>query len=125
MKGTAYLETSEDQEVETPEFAVAAAESVRFQVTSLPAIADLQRTCEEIKLIKSGDKPKNTEFKTIKIDGPDIFCEVSSNRKPRPYIPKPMRNQIITSLHQMDHKGVKCTLNRVGEEFYWPSIQAD
>ena len=25
----------------------------------------------------------------------------------------------------MDHKGFKCTLNRVSEEFYWPSIQTD
>ena len=87
-QGSAYL-GGEPDELASAEVAakasaeVAAAEEVRFQLLSLDTIADLQANCEEIKLIKSGDKPKNTTFGLTTIDGREIFCELSSS-KPRP-----------------------------------------
>ena len=109
--GTAYLEDIDDESC-LPE--VASTESVRLQINSLPALADLQSSCEEINLIKSGNKPKKAEFDTVDFDGHKIFCEISSDRKPRPYVPEEMRMQIMTSLHQMDHKGISTTLQRIG-----------
>ena len=59
QKGEAYLEgAGEDAAIGQ----VAAAEAIQFQLTSLETIVDLQEEDEEIKLIKSGDKPKNTKF---------------------------------------------------------------
>ena len=55
------------------------------------------------------------------MDGQDIFCETSST-KPRPYIPKELRSQLIASLH-FDHLGIKPTLARVSGEYYWPSLK--
>ena len=38
---------------------------------------------------------------------------------------EPLRKQILTSLHSMDHKGIKTTTSRVANEFYWPSLKGD
>ena len=113
-KGEAYRKEAE------PEIA---AEEVQFQVASLSALADLQESCDEIKLIKSGDKPKQTSFDTVYINGHKIFCEVTSRN--RPYEPREMRMQILHSLHQMDHLGEKATVDRVAFEYYWPSMKQD
>ena len=76
------------------------------------------------KLIKTGDKPKSTEFDYVKLDGKDVFCELSS-AKPRPYVPRPLRDQIIMSLHNLDHVGIKASQTRIASEYYWPSLKED
>ena len=120
-RGTAYLEDGEETPAIAPELAVT--EAVQFQVTSLKAIEDLQAGCPDIKLIKSGDQPKSATFDTVDIDGHQLFCEVTA--RPRPYVPKALRQEIITSLHAADHLGIKSTLDRVASEYYWPAIKGD
>ena len=118
--GTAYLE----DEAALDPAEVATTETVSFQVLTLSALHDLQKNCKEIKLIKSGDQPKNTKFEMTTINDLEIFCEVSS-RQARPYVPVDLRPQVISSLHSMDHLGEKATLVRVSSEFYWPSLKKD
>ena len=117
-----YLEDSE----ETPPISaeLASSESVQFQLTSLSALQDLQSSCPEVKKIKSGDKPKSATFSMEQIDGHELLCEMSSTN-PRPFVPKPLRLDIMTSLHSMDHLGIKSTLARVASEYYWPSVNGD
>ena len=122
QKGTAYLPDSEGALPDSEEVA-AVSEEVKFQLLSLETIADLQGNCDEIRLIKSGDKPKNTNFETRKMEDKEIFCEISSS-EPRPYVPKELRNQIMYSLH-FDHLGEKSTLARVSGQYYWPSLKHD
>ena len=43
---------------------------------------------------------------------------------PRPYVPQPLRQQLMVGLH-FDHLGIKSTLARVASEFYWPSLKHD
>lgn len=40
-------------------------------------------------------------------------------------MPHPLRKDLMASLHSMDHPGIKLTLARVAEEYYWPSIKGD
>ena len=101
---------------------VAAAESLKLQIMSISALHDLQAECPDIKKILSGDKPKNTSFDYVEIDGKSIFCEITSH--PRPYVPYPLRQHLISSLH-FDHLGIKSMIKRVAGEFYWPSLQND
>ena len=68
--------------------------------------------------------PKNTQFRDVEIDGIKIFCEVSA-KEPRPYIPEPLRHQLMSSLHSMDHIGWKPSLKRIAGEYYWPSVKND
>ena len=117
-KGTVYQEPGEEDTLE-----VSATESVKFQLLSLAALQDLQKECPEIKKIQEGDMPKYTKFGMINLDDWNIFCEISSSTF-RPYIPKEMRHQVISSLH-FDHLGIKSTTKRVAEEFYWPSLKED
>ena len=119
QKGTAYLQLDEEPPLghkaeELPQ-EVAAAETVQLQI-SLEALHELQKDDAEIKLIKSGDKPKKTNFAYKEIDKRQIFCEMSS-KFPRPYVPKDMRDQIIKTLH-WDHLGIKATVRRVAGEYY-------
>ena len=97
--GTAYKE-----DPETPPFPmeVAGAESIQLQSTSVEAIADLQKQYPEIQLILSGDTPKNTKFEERDFSGVKLICEVSLNQ-PRPFVPKPLRTQIMSSLHSLEH----------------------
>ena len=120
-QGSAYLGGEPDELAVTE---IASAEEIKFQLLSLDALRELQDLCPEIKRIKSGDKPKNTTFKTEVIDGKPVFCEMSSS-KARPYVPEPLRHQIIASLHNLDHLGQKSSKRRVSDEFYWPSMKKD
>ena len=120
QKGTSYLESGE----ETPPIELAASEEIQFQILSLEALGDIQQSCPDMKLIKCGDKPKSTSFDYHNIDGKQIFCELSSS-KPRPYVPHPLRQQIIMSLHNLDHVGIKSSQTRIASENYWPSLKED
>ena len=117
-QGTAYLNDPDEVEVATTE-------SVKFQPMSVLLLRDLQDRCPEIKLIKSGDKPKNAKFGAELFDDVELFCEVSSNQGPRPYVPEELRPQIINGLHSLDHTAVKSTTKRVGEQYYWPTLKKD
>lgn len=99
-KGTAYQDSEENVALE-----VSAAESVKMQLTSIEALQDLQSLDPEIKLIRSGDKPKSASFQDCEIDGKMLFCETTSD-KPRPYVPAELRPQVMQSLH-FDHLGIK------------------
>ena len=116
-KGTAYLEDEAAPEV-------ASAETVQFQLLSLPLLRDLQASCEEIKRIQSGDKPKSAEFGEVEIDGVNLFCETSSKLGNRPYVPQELRHQIMESLH-FDHLGIDATTKRIATHYYWPTMKAD
>ena len=74
------IEDEDDKPLE-----IAAAETIKLQIASLPALAELQKKCQEIERIKKGDQPRATKFELVKIDNLDIFCEVTSGI--RPYVP--------------------------------------
>lgn len=119
-RGMAYLPVQDEDLIPVEE--VASTETLRLQVACLPSIQDIQKTCPEIKKILSGDKPKNTSFGYVKVEGLEVFCEISSD--PRVYVPQLMRDQIMKALH-FDHLGERSTLHRIAEEYYWPSLKHD
>ena len=121
-KGEAYADQI-DEEILYHPAELATTESMTFQL-SLEALADLQETDPEVKLIRAGDRPKNTSFSDQVMDGKLIICEDSSS-SPRPYVPKDLRTQIMTSLHNVDHPGIDSSVRRIAEEFYWPSLKHD
>ena len=126
QKGDAYLEDSElnqDTILDLKAREVAASETLQFQLTSLSTIAELQGSCPEIELIRGGDKPKNTSFADKVVDGQSVFCEVTSGI--RPYILEPLRQQVMRSLHALDHVGIKSSIKRIADEYYWPALKHD
>ena len=114
QRGEAYLEDSETNQDTVLDPEVASTETIQFQLTSLATIADLQNECPEVKLILSGDTPKNTTFKKEVIDGVEILCELSSSQA-RPFVPEPLRYQIMGSLHALDHVGIAASVSRIAD----------
>ena len=122
-KGTAYLELDDGEILPTPVGEVGATESLRMQVMSMPVLKELQENCEEIKKIRGGNLPRNTTFNNRVIDNMEIFCETTSGD--RPYVPKPLRQQIILAQHSLDHVGITPTVKRIASDYYWPSLKND
>ena len=54
----------------------------------------------------------------------DLWCD-HSTPTPRPYRPTHLRTEIIQSLHNLSHPGVKCTIKLVKQRYYWPNIDKD
>ena len=106
--------------------AIAAAETVQLQGISLDALASLQK-CEEIEKVKQGQHPSTVNFETVNYQnsGIELFCETSSNKGPRPYIPKSLTAQIIQSIHVLDHKGIENNKARIASQYFWPSLKQD
>ena len=87
--GTMYNE-------ENDSIAVAAMETIKIQGISTEALKSLQANCEEIVEIREGKHPKSFKFSTEIVNGEHLFCETSSKCGPRPFIPKSLRETIVT-----------------------------
>ena len=121
--GTIHQE--QDDSIEIDAIQVAASETVKIQGITIKSLHELQQSCSEVIALKNGEHPKNVKFDEIPMDGHDILCEITSKKGPRPVAPKQLREQIIHSLHSLDHTGVKSIRKRVGNEFYWPTSKKD
>lgn len=53
-----------------------------------------------------------------------LYCDVSLSR-PRPFVPKDLRQQIFNSCHSMSHPGSRSTTKLITERFVWPSVRKD
>ena len=54
----------------------------------------------------------------------ELWCDTSTPT-PRPYVPLSLRPQIIQSLHNLSHPGVKTTTKLVKQRYFWPSMDGD
>lgn len=72
--------------------------------------------------------PENSKVKLIPINVPttdkSIFCEVSTGKN-RPYLPKPLRESIFHSLHDLSHPSVRTTRKQVSKVYFWPNMSVD
>ena len=64
-------------------------------------------------------------FEEVDFDGTKLLCEVTHRERPRPYVPLPLRDQVMASLHAMDHLGWKPSVKRIAHEYYWPTLRND
>ena len=96
-----------------------------MQLTSIPILNDLQASCPEVAKIKANDKPKGATFSEVEFEGTKLLCEVTDAARPRPFVPLPLRDQIMNSLHSMDHLGWKSSVKRIAHDYYWPSLKND
>ena len=54
----------------------------------------------------------------------ELYCDTSTG-KPRPYVPSPLRSQVLNSLHSLSHPGIKATAKLISQRFVWPAIKRD
>ena len=87
-------------------------ETVKIQHVDLKELYLEQAKCPETKAALEGKHNKNLKFAKITFDEYSIVCEVTS-AKPRPLVPKPLRNNYIQTLHSVGHPSIQETFYRV------------
>lgn len=53
--------------------------------------------------------------------GLNLWCDTSTN-SPRSYVPSSLRDNIISSLHNLSHPGVKSTSKILKQRYFWPNM---
>ena len=98
-------------------------EKVQIDTSNVESIAEAQKECPETLSAKQGKHQKQATFANIKINGHNVYCEMS-HKKPRPLIPAKLRISVIKKLHSTGHPNEKETLYRVASQFYWNKMQS-
>lgn len=72
--------------------------------------------------------PSESSVKLVPINIPatklSLVCETSTGKN-RPYLPKPLRESMFHSLHDLSHPGVKATRKKVSQLYFWPNMSVD
>ena len=97
-------------------------ETVKIQHVDLKELYLEQAKCPETKAALEGKHNKNLRFAKITFDEYSIVCEVTS-AKPRPLVPKPLRNNYIQTLHSVGHPSIQETFYRVSSNYYWNKMR--
>ena len=107
----------------SPDLTLAALEEVALHSVSPEALAEAQKSCQEVKSHREGLHPKNVVVKDVLVAGHTLLCEVSDPLNPRPLVPADQRNVVLNLLHHGDHPSIKETTRRVSSQYYWPSLR--
>ena len=68
---------------------------------------------------------KNCVIDTLKLELFDgLYCNKFQGHN-RIFVPKSLRNKIMTLVHGMDHPGAKTTVSRVQRHFVWPNMKKE
>jgi hypothetical protein len=90
-------------------------------ITAAPspdALAASQEDDGELRVLLALDTALQLEKQQIPGTAVSIYGDMSA-RKPRPYVPGPLRHQVFQSVHDLSHPGTKATAR------LWPGIQKD
>ncbi|GFX38662.1 retrovirus-related Pol polyprotein from transposon 412 [Trichonephila clavipes] len=52
-----------------------------------------------------------------------LYCDMS--QKPRPFVPKSMRQLIFKALHFFSHLGISASIDLIAKRFVWPGMRRD
>ena len=100
----------------------------RFEAISAPvthdAFAAVQEKDDELRSLLVSTTALQLERLLISGTSVELYCDTSSG-KPRPYVPSPLRRQILNSLHSLSHPGIKASAKPVSQRFVWPAMQKD
>jgi len=98
----------------------------RVEVITAPvtheALAAAQEKDDELRTLLVSTTALQLEKILIPGTSVELYCDTSSG-KPRPYVPSPLRLQIINFLHSLSHLGIRATAKLVSQRFVWPAIQ--
>ncbi|XP_076061557.1 uncharacterized protein LOC143037308 [Oratosquilla oratoria] len=92
--------------------------AVSLNVFDLSGIAQSQATDDKLETFK----PRLLKF-ALPSDL-TLWCDTST-KIPRPFVPLPLRNDVVSSLHNLSHPGVQSTSKLVKQRYFWPYIDRD
>ena len=110
-KGTAYLDVN-------------ALEGHKLEAVSAKIIAEEQGKCPETEYILKGRHSNSVIFGPVKFNGVELHSELSQS-KPRPILPKPLRQFVMQQMHSCGHLGIKENVRKVSSNYYWNTMKTD
>ena len=102
---------------------VAAAKLIVTTELTPQNILKAQAACGEVINHLSGKKNPTIKLKYINYRGYNLLCEVTN--RPRPFIPKELRDSVYQACHDIDHAGQAESKRRVKSAYFWPKLQKD
>ncbi|GFS86415.1 retrovirus-related Pol polyprotein from transposon 412 [Trichonephila clavipes] len=83
----------------------------------------------DIRYTKGSDNTVADALSRIEIDeisptDVTLYCDMSQ-KQPRPFVPKSMRQLIFKALHFFSHPGISASIDLIAKRFVWPGMRKD
>jgi hypothetical protein len=92
--------------------------AIQADVFDLPGIAKAQVNDPQLMQYQERLTPFPLPDKSI------LWCDTST-QFPRPFVPSPLRSNVIAFLHNLSHPGFKNTSKLVKHRYFWPQMDND
>ncbi|GFW20729.1 transposon Tf2-11 polyprotein [Trichonephila clavipes] len=94
-------------------------------VINFKKIASAQSDDEELqKILNSNDSSLEIEKHYFPLEDVTLYCDMSQ-KQPRPFVPKSMRQLIFKALHFFSHPGISSSIDLIAKRFVWPGTRKD
>ncbi|GFU74424.1 integrase catalytic domain-containing protein [Trichonephila clavipes] len=86
-------------------------------------IAETQQTDQELHTLIASGTSLELKKVTFPNSSTEIMCDLSTGTA-RPYIPKQLRQDVFSAMHNLSHPGIRRSVH-LKQRFVWPSISSD
>ncbi|GFX04295.1 hypothetical protein TNCV_3974441 [Trichonephila clavipes] len=94
-------------------------------VINFKEFASAQSDDEELqKILNSNDSSLEIEKHYFPLEDVTLYCDMSQ-KQPRPFVPKSMRQLIFKALHFFSHPGISASIDLIAKRFVWPGMHKD
>ncbi|GFU72288.1 hypothetical protein TNCV_1136171 [Trichonephila clavipes] len=94
-------------------------------VINFKEFASAQSDDEELqKFLNSNDSSLEIEKHYFPLEDVTLYCDMSQ-KQPRPFVPKSMRQLIVKALHFFSHPGISASIDLIAKRFVWPGMRKD
>ncbi|GFU75342.1 hypothetical protein TNCV_3510271 [Trichonephila clavipes] len=94
-------------------------------VINFKEFASAQSDDEELqKILNSNDSSLEIEKHYFPLEDVTLYCDMSQ-KQPRPFVPKSMRQLIFKALHFFSHPGISASIDLIAKRFVWPGMRKD
>ncbi|GBN77067.1 Transposon Ty3-I Gag-Pol polyprotein [Araneus ventricosus] len=94
-------------------------------VIDFKEFASAQSADEELQqLLNSNNSSLKIEKQHFPLEDIHLYCDMSQ-KQPRPFVPKNMRELIFKTLHFFSHPGISASIDLIAKRFVWPGMRKD
>ncbi|GBN71374.1 Transposon Tf2-8 polyprotein [Araneus ventricosus] len=94
-------------------------------VIDFKEFASAQSADEELKqLLNSNNSSLKIEKQHFPLEDIHLYCDMSQ-KQPRPFVPKNIRELIFNTLHFFSHPGISASIDLIAKRFVWPGMRKD
>ncbi|GFX07008.1 transposon Tf2-11 polyprotein [Trichonephila clavipes] len=92
-------------------------------VINFKEFASAQSDDEELqKILNSNDSSLEIEKHYLPLEDVTLYCDMSQ-KQPRPFVPKSIRQLIFKALHFFSHPGISASINLIAKRFVLPGMR--